>query len=145
MFHIFGYNFFNFCPFGASQSPECSFFIENQFCKFSICKKVHFCIQFCVKVGTLGKLEKKIVFGVLLIRSFKLSLRSTLKAPNCRFFMGNPWGTFKSGQNLGFFIVKLKKRQWRQKITLKMAKNHFNRIFCHSSLNFGLSACCKGL
>ena len=82
-----------------------------------------------MKVGTLGKLEKKIVFGILLIRSFKLSLRSTLKAPNCRFFMGNPWGTFKSGQNLGFFIVKLKKRQWRKKITLKMAKNHFNRIF----------------
>ena len=37
---VFRYNFVIFCPFGASQSPERSFFIENQFYKFGFCKEV---------------------------------------------------------------------------------------------------------
>ena len=94
VFHVFRNNFLNFCPFGASQSPQRRILIDNQFCKFSFCKKIHFFIQFWCKVGTLGKLGKKLVFDILLIRSFKISLRSTLKAPNCKSFMGNPWGTF---------------------------------------------------
>ena len=107
VFHVFGNNFYNFCPFGASQSPQQRFCIEIQICKFSFCKKFHFCIQFCVSSRNSREIgKKKIVFGILLIRSFKLHLRSTLKAPNCRAFIGNPWGTFKSCQKPGFPIKK---------------------------------------
>ena len=127
--YVFGYNFFNFCPFGASQSPECSFFIDNQFCKFSFCKKAHFCIQFCGKSRKCQKTGKKLVVSVLLIQRVPRHPQTTWKAPNGPFFIGITRATFKSGQNPGFPIKKLKKRRLQQKIPLKMTKSHVNSNF----------------